>query len=272
MTAASLFGRMPDGTEIEEVTIGAGDLSASIITLGAVIRDIRLAGVAHPLVLGFDTLEDYLAYSPHFGALVGRSANRIADGRGSGVYVHDGATGTFEDNDITGSGLAGVEVRDGGDPIMRRNRIPGGAQGGLFVHTDGGGRFEHNEITGNGLTGVEVATRARPLVQGNRIADNGESGVFVHAAGRGRFAANDITGNGRSGVEVMTDATPEVVGNRIRKNRGPGVSVEGGGGGVFHDNQLEDNGGGAWQVAPDAGPVDGPTDATPPPATDDLTI
>ncbi|MCB1489574.1 MAG: galactose mutarotase [Bauldia sp.] len=81
MAAASRFGRMPDGTEIEEVTISAGDLSANIITLGAVIRDIRLAGIDHALVLGFDTLEDYLAYSPHFGAMVGRSANRIADGR-----------------------------------------------------------------------------------------------------------------------------------------------------------------------------------------------
>ncbi len=81
MTAASRFGRMPDGTEIEEVTIGAGDLSASIITLGAVIREIRLAGIDHALVLGFDDLDSYLQYSPHFGALVGRSANRIADGR-----------------------------------------------------------------------------------------------------------------------------------------------------------------------------------------------
>ena len=42
---------------VEEVTIAAGDLSAKIITLGAIVRDVRLAGVDHPLVLGFDDLD-----------------------------------------------------------------------------------------------------------------------------------------------------------------------------------------------------------------------
>jgi aldose 1-epimerase len=63
------------------VTIAAGDLTAVVLTIGAVIRDVRLAGVDHPLVLGFDTAEDYALRSPHFGAIAGRSANRIARGR-----------------------------------------------------------------------------------------------------------------------------------------------------------------------------------------------
>jgi len=79
--ALAKFGTMPDGSEVSEVTISAGQLSVKVINLGAVIRDIRLAGVDHPLVLGFDRLEDYVAHSPHFGAVAGRSANRIANGR-----------------------------------------------------------------------------------------------------------------------------------------------------------------------------------------------
>jgi aldose 1-epimerase len=79
--AATKFGTLPDGTAIEEVTIAAGDLTAKIINLGAVIRDLRLAGVSHPLVLGFEKLEDYVNHSPHFGAVAGRHANRIAGGR-----------------------------------------------------------------------------------------------------------------------------------------------------------------------------------------------
>ena len=79
--AASTFGTTPDGVEIREIAIAAGELSVRVITLGAVIRDVRLAGVAHPLVLGFDRLDDYIEHSPHFGAVVGRSANRIAAGR-----------------------------------------------------------------------------------------------------------------------------------------------------------------------------------------------
>ena len=33
------------------------------------------------MVLGYDQLEDYLDNSPHFGCLVGRYGNRIANGR-----------------------------------------------------------------------------------------------------------------------------------------------------------------------------------------------
>lgn len=76
-----VFGRLPDGEPVEEVTIAAGDLTAKIITLGAIVRDVRLAGVDHPLVLGFDDLDGYLHHSPYFGAVVGRFANRIGHGR-----------------------------------------------------------------------------------------------------------------------------------------------------------------------------------------------
>ena len=72
---------MPDGDDIHEVVIAAGALTVTVITLGAAIRDVRLASVEYPLVLGFDRAEDYLQHSPHFGAVAGRSANRIGRGR-----------------------------------------------------------------------------------------------------------------------------------------------------------------------------------------------
>ena len=81
MSDRRVFGRLPDGAAVEEVTIAAGDLVVKVITLGAIVRDVRLAGVDHPLVLGFDDLEGYLDHSPYFGAVVGRFANRIGGGR-----------------------------------------------------------------------------------------------------------------------------------------------------------------------------------------------
>jgi aldose 1-epimerase len=42
---------------------------------------VRLKGIDHPLVLGFDNAESYVTHSPFFGAVVGRSANRIGKGR-----------------------------------------------------------------------------------------------------------------------------------------------------------------------------------------------
>lgn len=89
------FGQLADGTEVDEVTIAAGDLTAKVIAWGAVIRDVRLAGVDNPLVLGFERMEDYVAHSPYFGAVAGRCANRIADGR----FVIDGETYEVERNE-----------------------------------------------------------------------------------------------------------------------------------------------------------------------------
>lgn len=77
----SPFGEMPNGEPVDRVEIAAGGLSVAIITYGAVVQELRLAGFDRSLVLGLTTLEDYLAYSPYFGAIAGRVANRISFGK-----------------------------------------------------------------------------------------------------------------------------------------------------------------------------------------------
>ena len=81
MIDAEPFGWMPDGQEVRRVTIQGGGLTAKIINWGAVIQDLRLVGHTDPLVLGFEDFRFYPVHSPHFGAMVGRFANRIAHGR-----------------------------------------------------------------------------------------------------------------------------------------------------------------------------------------------
>lgn len=76
-----LFGKMPDGDAVHRVSIEGGGLTASILTWGATLQDLRLDGHDQPLVLGFPAFGEYLTDSPYFGATVGRYANRIADGR-----------------------------------------------------------------------------------------------------------------------------------------------------------------------------------------------
>lgn len=76
------FGTLADGRPVHALTLTAGDLTVSLLTLGATIRDLRLAGVGHSLTLGSDDPQDYtggrLAW---FGSLVGPVANRIANAR-----------------------------------------------------------------------------------------------------------------------------------------------------------------------------------------------
>ncbi len=72
-------------------------MEASIMTYGGVVvsltapdRDGKFADV----VLGFDRLEDYLKFSPYFGAIVGRYANRI----GGAQFTLEGKTYTLAQN------------------------------------------------------------------------------------------------------------------------------------------------------------------------------
>ncbi len=56
-------------------------MTAHVLTLGAILQDLRMAGVDHALVLGSPTIDAYLGAMRWYGATVGRVANRIAGGR-----------------------------------------------------------------------------------------------------------------------------------------------------------------------------------------------
>ncbi len=71
---------MPDGSAVHRITLTGGGLTANLLTYGAVLQDLRLAGHDAPLVLGFPEFAPYLTQSPYFGATAGRFANRIRDG------------------------------------------------------------------------------------------------------------------------------------------------------------------------------------------------
>jgi aldose 1-epimerase len=80
------FGTTPAGETVQRFRIASGGLTAHVMSYGAALQDLRLHGHHSPLVLGFESFDNYLRYSPYFGAAAGRYANRIASGR----FVVDG--------------------------------------------------------------------------------------------------------------------------------------------------------------------------------------
>lgn len=88
----SPFGQLPDGRTANLYTLtNANGLVAKISNYGGVITELHVPdrnGVLADIVHGFDTLEPYTGDSEYFGALIGRSGNRIAKGR----YQLDGHT------------------------------------------------------------------------------------------------------------------------------------------------------------------------------------
>src|ERR1041384_7305322 len=85
VSSARPFGKLPDGRDVHLYTLGnPAGFHADIIDYGGTV--VRLfapdrAGKFADVTLGFDKLDDYLARSPYFGALIGRVGNRIAGGK-----------------------------------------------------------------------------------------------------------------------------------------------------------------------------------------------
>lgn len=81
-------GKMPDGTPIEIFTLSDGAHEARIATYGGIVVSLKAPdrnGVVADVVLGFDDADGYVTNfngpsNAFFGAIIGRYANRIAQG------------------------------------------------------------------------------------------------------------------------------------------------------------------------------------------------
>lgn len=50
------FGSRPDGQAVERIVLCDDTLGVAVLTQGAILQDVRLAGVAYGLTIGTDTL------------------------------------------------------------------------------------------------------------------------------------------------------------------------------------------------------------------------
>ncbi len=79
------FGTTPDGKKVELWTLtNANGLTAKIMTYGGIITSLQTPdrnGKFADIVLGYDSLDEYVKNSPYFGALIGRYGNRIGKGK-----------------------------------------------------------------------------------------------------------------------------------------------------------------------------------------------
>ncbi|MFD5856404.1 aldose epimerase family protein [Streptomyces chartreusis] len=96
----SLFGRLADGTKVYSWSLANGGTRMKVLSYGGVVQSLEIPdrrGHYANVSLGFDNIEDYVAGSPYFGALIGRYGNRIGkgqftlDGKAYQVNVNDGA-------------------------------------------------------------------------------------------------------------------------------------------------------------------------------------
>ncbi|RDW12582.1 galactose mutarotase [Paracoccus thiocyanatus] len=145
---------LPDGRAVRRIALRSAGISAQVLTLGAIVQDLRLEGVDHPLVLGAAAPAVYLGQARYLGAIVGRCANRIA---GAG-FVLDGAAHRTDPNFLGRHTLHGG--RDGLDLHLWRIEEEAGDRAVLSHVLPAG----HMGFPGRLEIRVAIALRDRALV------------------------------------------------------------------------------------------------------------
>lgn len=102
------FGSTAGGEMVQSITLQAGDLTVRLLTWGAVLQSVRLAGVAHDLTLGSDDLAEYQGVLMHHGSLIGPVVNRISNARATIAGVDHAFEVNFNNRHTIHSGAAGT--------------------------------------------------------------------------------------------------------------------------------------------------------------------
>lgn len=78
------WGKTPDGTDVALYTLSNGKgMEVTVTNYGGIVVSLRVPdrhGKPGDVVLGYDSLAQYIASNPYFGALIGRYGNRIGGG------------------------------------------------------------------------------------------------------------------------------------------------------------------------------------------------
>ena len=151
------FGKAPNGTPVDLYRLtNCHGLSAAITNYGGIVVSLLVPdrdGKLDDVVLGYDTLAEYIAKSPYFGCLVGRYGNRIArgeftlDGRTYALAKDDG------ENHLHGGRIGFDKVVWLARPLPKRVGSPPAMP--AAHHRGRGGEAERSERGGGGGWGAE---------------------------------------------------------------------------------------------------------------------
>lgn len=128
-----VFGHTSDGTPVDLYSLADGKVEARIMTYGGIIVSLRTPdrnGKLGDVVLGCNSVEEYVAQTAHFGGIIGRYANRIAHGS----FQLDGHTYSIPKNDGDNSLHGGIRGFD--KVAWEAKEIPDGVEL-TYVSKDG---------------------------------------------------------------------------------------------------------------------------------------
>jgi len=130
------FGRMGDGRAAHLYTlVNANGVEAKITNFGGILVSLKVPdrdGGMDDVVLGYDTLNEYVNDPNYFGCVVGRYANRIAIGRFSiGGDEYTPSPGTAGGTTCTEG--SGASTRSSGAQRRRMGAVAPASPSGILA-------------------------------------------------------------------------------------------------------------------------------------------
>ncbi len=135
------------------------------------------------------------------------------DSKQGGVLVNKNGTGQIENCDIFGNALAGIEIKTGGNPVVRHCQIHDGKQDGVLVNKNGTGQIENCDIFGNAYSGIAIREGGNPVVRKCTIKLNGYEAVWVYKRGAGTIENCDLRENAKGAWDIESDCQVRRSGN-----------------------------------------------------------
>ncbi|MBT2405390.1 MULTISPECIES: right-handed parallel beta-helix repeat-containing protein [unclassified Streptomyces] len=142
------------------------------------------------------------------------------------VLVEDGAP-ELTDLRVSTRSAAGIEVRGGARPLVRRCTVENPTGVGIAVLDGGGGVFEECEVVAAGQTGVSVRGGGHPRLERCRIHHATGAGIGVTGEGSGLEALGcevyEIRG---AGVQIAARAAARLTDCSVHRTSADGVTLD----------------------------------------------
>ncbi|MGW2823856.1 right-handed parallel beta-helix repeat-containing protein [Streptomyces sp. NPDC001443] len=148
------------------------------------------------------------------------------DAAAPALLVEDGAPELHDVRIVTRS-AAGIEVRGGARPTVRRCTVDNPAGIGIAVVDGGGGVFEDCEVVAAGQSGVMVRAAGHPRLERCRVHHTSGAGLSVTGDNSALEAVGcevyEVRG---SGVQVTTRATAHLTDCDVHRTTADGVTLD----------------------------------------------
>lgn len=174
---------------------------------------------------------------------------RITENKKDGVRFGEGAIGTVEGCEITGSGWNAVSIYTQGDPVIRNCQLRDQSSCAVVVNDGGKGTVEDCTLSGSrNWAALSVFTNAEPVVRRCKILKNQHEGVKIWDHSKGLVEDCSIYSNGWTGITLQGAADPIIRRCKIYQNAQQGLHAANRAAGTLEDCEFWKNGGGNVKV------------------------